>query len=317
MVTAPHSGGRKQEQPFERFMYAVLDLYHQEKITDPKELGLRAQTLLAAETRPELPEGTHSATRAKELVKQVDETGGIAPERPMRWLIEALALWPDCAEAYMWVSNIMEGRREAPLLMQPFYLLAVGALRRRLELPDDGASGPLPDTADAALYGRALRAVGEALASTRLYEEALRYYREALVAFPADEELARPRMALALLGLDRIDDADDELAACGDGTLVRFAGTLATFAREGDSGRAREALRAARHANPYVTSFVTGSRRWTGFLTGDPAIDEAALITLALAPAFSHDGRMIPWIRKSVGGSVGPGPSSRRHGRRR
>lgn len=317
MTLPPPRGGRKKEHPFEKLMFGILDLYHQENISDPGQLAARTLVLLEAHPKPELAADVEPAARAKELVRQADETGGIAPERPFRWLLDALVIWPDCAEAYMWVSNLMEGRREAPLLMQPFYLLAIHALRRRLGLPETGTSAPLPDTADAALYAKALRSAGEALASTRLYEEGLRYYDEALLAFPEDEEEARPRKAIALLGLDRVDAADDELAACGDTTLVRFAGMLATFAREGDSGAAREALRRARHANPYVTAFLTGSRRWTGFLTGDAAIDEAAFVTLALAPVIGHDGRILPWIKRSIGLSVARGPSSRRPGRKR
>ena len=33
------------------------------------------------------------------------------------WLMEALIAWNDCAEAYMWSANIIEGRDHAEMLM--------------------------------------------------------------------------------------------------------------------------------------------------------------------------------------------------------
>jgi tetratricopeptide (TPR) repeat protein len=296
-------------------MWDILDAYHEQSIREGAELSRRAGQALADFARPEVPHGLSAEEQAVALVERVDKHPTANDARAdMQALLDALILWPDCAESYMWIANVIEGRDQAPYLMLPFYALALEALHRRLGLggPTD-IGGRLRDKPEAAMMIKALQGFGEALATLGQFREAVSKYVEALGYDPDDREHIRPRLALALLCMADVDGADSTMAKAGETPLDLFAKAAVAYALTEGTGRARQALLSARKANPYVTAFITGKRNMPGMLTGDAQFDEAQYVCLALGPALRTVPGLQPWIKRE---SAPPGTAAKAKGRR-
>jgi tetratricopeptide (TPR) repeat protein len=295
-------------------MWAILEGYHDEGLRDGPRLSAYAGRLLAKARKVELPAGATPREHAIALVDKVDQRPGIDPAVSLQWLIDALVLWPDCAEAYMWVANIIEGREHAPILMQPFYILAIEGLRRRLAA---GASAHQDAATEQALLVRALKGLGEALATTGLASEAVGRYIEALQLDPGDAEDIRPRLAIALMVTGETESAESALVPAAETPLQLFAKAAVSYAKTEGTGEARHALIAARRANPYVTPFLTGQKKMSGMLTGKAAVDEAQYICLALAPAVSGVPGFAAWLRREAAPPVvARGKAGKQHKKR-
>ena len=300
--------------PFERFMFQVLDLWYTDGLRSPEALGERARALLSRYRKPRIPGGESEPEFAKALVRKTDETGGIDPLISFGWLMDALTAWPDCAEAYMWVSNIVEGQQQGPMLMQPFYSIALDALDRRLA--EKGLTTDSPgfrECDEHELYLTSLRGLGEVLATYGDFASAAERYQQALHIDPEDSHEVLPRYALVKALLKEDSAADGALAYCPDTSMTRFMRAVITYGREADGPGARRALQQARQANPHVMGFVNGTRKWIGHLTGDSkpgGVDEAQYITLAISPAFTPLIGLERWFRKE-GGVVKPGPGAK------
>lgn len=306
--------------PFERFMFQVLDLWYTDGLRTPHALGERARALLTRYRKPSIPEGASAPEFAKALVVRTDETGGIDPLISFGWLMDALTAWPDCAEAYMWVSNIVEGQSQGPMLMQPFYAISLDALDRRLAAMGLTVESPgFREVEEFQLYLTSLRGLGEVLATYGDFASAAERYQQALHLDPDDGHEVLPRYALVKALLKETAATDGALAYCPDTAMTRFMRAVITYGREADSPTARRALQQARQANPHVMGFLNGTRKWIGHLTGDSkpgGVDEAQYITLALAPAFPPLIGLERWFRKE-GGVVKPAPGAGKPGHKR
>ncbi|MFN0146470.1 MAG: hypothetical protein ACKVT1_08175 [Dehalococcoidia bacterium] len=306
---------RESKEPFNQFMGGILDAYHEKGLVDGESLSAHAATLLAAFPRPMLAEGASVEEAARALVQRAEDMPAEEPSDAMQWLIDALVLWPDCAESYMWVANIIEGRDNAAILMLPFYTLAIEALRRRLgpggAVDDDGRPREVPEVP---LLVKALVALGETFATTGYSGDGVPLYVEALRYDPEDRQGARPRLALALAIRSDPEGAAAALSKATPTPLVLYARAIAAYCRGDAAAPSRQALLDARRANPYVTAIITGKRKMVGMLTGDQAFDNAQYIYLAIAPALKVVPGLVAWIRRetTVGGAPAHGGSKKK-----
>jgi tetratricopeptide (TPR) repeat protein len=281
------------------FMAAIMTAWHEDKVTDPIELMKRAEEALAALPPVSPPAGMTPIEHALALVERVDKhpdqgSGGADVQR----IMDALKLWPLCAEGYMFVCRIIEGREQGILLMQPFYMLALEALWSRL-----GSGGPLDrdgklkDVPEAAMYLRCLCGLGEALASQGRFSEAMAQYSEALRFDPTDSEKVRPRLAIAELMTGQVERARDTLDLADDTLLRAWVNAFVTLAIKRDGPDARKALAEARGRNAHLWSFVVGSKVMPGFLSGEADFDEAQYAMLALEPTFIGARGLREWVQ--------------------
>ncbi len=291
----------KEDDAFNAFMFAILDAYHSHGKYDGPKLMAEALVLLAKHRRPEVLAGETVEEHARALVDQVENTPGNDPAVSMQWLLDALVLWPDCAESYMWVANIIEGRENAAVLMQPFYILAIEALRRRF-----GPGGALDaedrprDIPEVPLLVKSLVGLGETFATTGYSGDGVPLYIEALRYDPADGQGARPRLALALAIRADPEGAAAALSVAAPTPLVLYAKAIAAYCRAESAGPARQALLEARRANPYVTAIITGKRKMLGMLTGEERFDEAQYVYLAISPALKVVPGLVAWVKKET-----------------
>ncbi len=284
-------------------MIGVLEAYHDRGVRDPRALDALAAELLASLPPASLPDGATAAEHARALVHRADFEPGDEGSDALQWVVDALKLWPDCAEAYMFAARIIEGREHAIILMQPFYTLALEALHRRLAPAGvANADGTVRTIPEAPMYLRGLCGLGEALATQARFPEAQASFVEALRLDPADGENVRPRLALVELLLGQKIGARDRLKDARPGLITGYVTAFVTLAIQGDGPAARQALAAARGANPHLFPMLTLAKKMPGVLTDDPVYDEAQYACLALAPAFLGRTGLREWL-KHVGAS--------------
>jgi tetratricopeptide (TPR) repeat protein len=196
---------------------------------------------------------------------------------------EALAISPDCADAYLLLAEETASSAEeaSELLAQ-----GVAAGERTLgPAPFEEDVGHFWDLLETRPYMRARAALAETLWALDRREEAVEHQRDLLRLNPNDNQGLRYRQTEWLLWLECYDELDELFAAYDEDAAAAFAYTraLAAFRREGDSAEARRLLEEARELNPHVRAYLSGSKRlpkrlpdYVGFGDDSEAVDYAA-----------------------------------------
>ena len=162
--------------------------------------------------------------------------------------MDALVAWHDCAEGYMWISNIVEGREHAALLIQPFYLLAIEGLRHRMGPVLPGAGAATPE--ESLMMAKSLVGLGESLATTGQVGEAAGRYVEALRWDSEDREGARPRLAIVLALQGECGSAATALAQAKVDVFSAYAAAVIGFAETEGTGAALDQARDGERPQP-------------------------------------------------------------------
>jgi tetratricopeptide (TPR) repeat protein len=195
---------------------------------------------------------------------------------------EALAISPDCADAYLLLAE-----ETASSLEEGLELLEQGAAA------GERALGPEPFEEDVGYfwglietrpYMRARAALAETLWALGRREEAVAHQRELLRLNPNDNQGVRYRQAEYLLALERYEELEALFSAYEDDAAAAFAYTraLAAFRRRGDTPEAKRLLAEAREQNPHAPAYLSGSKRlparlpnYIGFGDASEAVDYA------------------------------------------
>jgi tetratricopeptide (TPR) repeat protein len=195
--------------------------------------------------------------RAEDLVYEAWEA-----TRPRREALarEALALWPDCADAYVLLAHAapsLEGARE---LLEQGVVAGERALGRRVFREDVGDFWLIFETRP---YMRARAALAATLWRLHRREEAVGHQRELLRLNPRDNQGLRYRQVHWLLELESYDELDALFAAYAEDRVPGFvyAQALAAFARRGDDACSRGLLAEARELNPHIPVYLTGRKK--------------------------------------------------------
>lgn len=195
---------------------------------------------------------------------------------------EALAISPDCADAYLLLAEETAASSDkARELLEQGVAAGERALGPERFAEDVGHFWGLIETRP---YMRARAALAEALWALGRHEEAVDHQRELLRLNPNDNQGIRYRQAEYLLALERYDELDELFAAYEDDAAAAFIYTkaLAAFRRQGDSPESQALLAEARKQNPHVPSYLAGRKRlparlpdYVGFGDASEAIDYA------------------------------------------
>jgi tetratricopeptide (TPR) repeat protein len=167
----------------------------------------------------------------------------------------ALALSPDCADAYVILGEASASPQEA----REWYERGVDAGARAIGTEKFAAlHGEFWGHLDTRPYMRARLALAQTLRELGHEEEALDHYRALLRLNPNDNQGVRYLVLPALLE-QRRDEAADRLIQEYDGDIQAmwpYAQALRAFQVEGDGPRARAALEDALRVNPYVIGYL-------------------------------------------------------------
>ena len=196
--------------------------------------------------------------RAEDLVNEAWEAAG---ERRVALAREALALWPDCADAYVLLAQAassLEGARE---LLERGVAAGERALGRRVFREEVGDFWLIFETRP---YMRARAALAVTLWRLGRREEAVEHQRELLRLNPRDNQMLRYRHAHWLLELEVYNELEDLFAVYAEDRVPGFVYTqaLAAFRCRGRDDAGARCLRAeARELNPHIPVYLSGRKK--------------------------------------------------------
>jgi tetratricopeptide (TPR) repeat protein len=224
--------------------------------------------------------GDEALLQAQDLMYEAFDARGARRAALAR---EALAISPDCADAYLLLAEeTASSVEEARELLEQGVAAGERALGPKSFEEEVGHFWGLIETRP---YMRARAALAETLWALNRREEAVEHQRELLRLNPNDNQGVRYRQAEWLLWLERFEELDELFAAYEDDDAAAFGYTqaLAAFRRQGDSAQTRRLLAEARELNPHVPAYLSGRKRlparlpdYVGFGDASEAVDYAA-----------------------------------------
>lgn len=240
--------------------------------------------------------------KAQELMYEAEAAD---PKQRLKLAKQALALTPDCAEAYIILAESV-ARRDLPAAVE-YAREAVRAGERTLgKEPFEEDVGHFWGILSTRPYMRARAALAEFLWLNHNYNESIEVSKETLRLNPGDNQGIRYVLAGRLMALDRDDDFEalfneyeGDMMAC-----FAYSHALWLFRKEGASPAADASLSKAVKCNPYVPEYLLATRKlpsqspdYYGF--GDR--NEAILYVEGSAVAWARSKGALLWIRRSCG----------------
>jgi tetratricopeptide (TPR) repeat protein len=195
---------------------------------------------------------------AQQLCYQAMETRD--PRRRIELARQALAISPDCADAYVLLAQMTGDLAEATQLNGIAVEAGMNALGPETFEEAVGHFWGLLETRP---YMRARLALAQCLWEAGECDQAVSHYRDMLRLNPGDNQGIRYILAACLIDLERDDEAaalvdeykDDATAAWA------YASALIAFRRGGDSEDARMLLAEAKKTNPHVPAYLLGKKK--------------------------------------------------------
>jgi tetratricopeptide (TPR) repeat protein len=180
-------------------------------------------------------------------------------ERQVQLAKDALAICPDCADAYVLLAELAPNRKQALAL----YEKGVAAGERALgpEAFQRGA-GHFWGLLETRPYMRARLGLAHSLWTTGHREDAMQHLRDMLRLNPGDNQGVRYTLAGFLLFLDRDDALAHLLQQHPDEALAAWAYTkaLLAFRLQGDTIESRRLLKEAKRTNKHVPAYLLGDK---------------------------------------------------------
>jgi tetratricopeptide (TPR) repeat protein len=239
-----------------------------------------------------------SLERAQELAYDAMEAEGRLRVKRAR---QALSMSADCADA--WV--ILAEDASTPEMALERYEQSVAAGVRAIGDRFETLSGEFWGHLDTRPYMRARLGLAQTLRSLGRDDEALTHYRDLLRLNPNDNQGVRYLLVVALLELNRDDEAAALLEEHQDDiqALWPYARALCRFRTEGDTPSARTALDAALAANLHVVKYLLDPdalpvERPPHFALGSN--EEAVYVAESLVDAYDATPGARPWLLTQV-----------------
>jgi tetratricopeptide (TPR) repeat protein len=263
-----------------------------EDLPDRRTMERLLHQLTGSQADPSSPQG-----QAQELLAQAFEQGD--PQKRVELARQALALWADCADAYVLLAEHAGSRKEALEL----YRQGVAAAERALG-PDTfaQAAGHFWGILETRPYMRARQGLAHFLWTSGRREEAVEHLQDMLRLNPGDNQGVRYTLAGFLLFLDRDDDLGRLLDQYPDEGTAAWAYTraLLAFRRGGDTPEARKLLKAALKTNRHVPDYLLGRKfppsRSPGYYSPGEESEALEYVGSFLAPWRSTPGA-VAWLR--------------------
>jgi tetratricopeptide (TPR) repeat protein len=178
-------------------------------------------------------------------------------QRRVQLAKEALAISPDCADAYVLLAEHAGSRREALRLYEQGVAAGERALGVEAFERDVGRFWSVLATRP---YMRARLGLAQVLWTTARRDEAIQHLQDMLRLNPNDNQGIRYTLAGFLLFLDRDEDLALLLQQFPDeeSTAWAFTKALLSFRQHGDTLDARRLLKKAKKANKHVADYLLG-----------------------------------------------------------
>jgi tetratricopeptide (TPR) repeat protein len=251
-------------------------------------------------------EALSEKSRAQQLIYDAWETSDVELRESLAH--EALALWPDCADAYVLLAGEADGLETKRAL----YEKGVAAGEREL--------GPATFVEDASHfwglletrpYMRARAGLAGCLWALGRREEAVAHYQDMLRLNPNDNQGLRFVLAGHLVELGQDEALARLLSAYDEDATAHWAYTRALLAfRQGGPGdRANALLDEARKTNPHVPDFLLGRKRMQRHLpelVGFGDENEAIAYAVEGRSAWERSAGARDWLAERCGAAREP-----------
>ncbi len=280
----------------ERIMTDLSRLMREKGVESEAEAEAFANTFVGR--RVPHPEPVTPAERATDLL--VAAWGSEGRQR-IKLARRALATWPDCADAWVLMTDETPDVRRAHALASQGVLAGERALGPEAFRERVGHFWGIVETRP---YMRALVKRAQLAAELERPDEAVADYREVLRLNPGDHQGVRLVLAPYLLELGRDDEAGELLERYPDdaAAMLQFARALLAFRRHGAGAEANAALaravRANRHALKYLVDTTGPGPQPDDGAYGPGDEREAVRIDEELGLAFEDTPGAIEWLRR-------------------
>ena len=236
------------------------------------------------------------------------------PERQAALARKALAISPDCADAYVVLANVASTADEARRLYEQ------GVVAGRRAIGDElfaRSVGHFWGVMKARPYLRARVGLAQCLWEAGECQLAIEHYRDLLRLTPNDNQGIRYLLLAALLDMDADAEVQILLAQYEGDSSAEWAYTLALLAyrQQGDSPESRGLLLHAEETNRFVPAYLVGAKQ----LPADPPPyisvgdeNEAASYTIQFLKNWRGTVGAIPWLRKALKVSLPQPPKVRK-----
>ena len=237
--------------------------------------------------------------RAQELMYQAFE---VKRDEQVQLAQEALALCPDCADAYVVLAEHASTLNEAIVLYDQGVAAGERAIGRKAFQRYTGRFWGFLETRP---YMRARHALASCLRQAGRREEAVGHYREMLRLNPNDNQGVRYVLVACLLELGLDDDVERLLGDYEDHHSAEwaYARVLLDFRRDGDTQQVRRLLADAQRINEHVPAYLLGDK----LLPSQPpdyivpgGEDEAASYAAGCLSGWRATPGAISWLRRAV-----------------
>ncbi len=250
-------------------------------------------------------------SRAQDLIYQAFDTVDV--ERRIQLAQQALAIDPDCADAYVLLGENANSAEEACRLFEQ----GVAAGERALgQEAFDELEGHFWGVLDTRSYMRARRELADVLWHLGRRAEAVGHYEELLRLNPNDNQGTRYVLLGCLLQSDRDKDAEALLEQFGDDIAAEwtYGRALHAFRREGNTARSRQLLLDAQESNPHVPLLLAGQQPLPSELPDYIQLgeeSEAISYVVASLPVWRGTSGAIPWLRDTLNVALPSGTKPR------
>jgi tetratricopeptide (TPR) repeat protein len=237
--------------------------------------------------------------RAQEVIDQAFEvTGG----EQVRLARKALAICPDCADAYVLLAENAETAEDALALYEQGTAAGQRALGKEGFAEYAGHFWGFLETRP---YMRARQGLAQCLWGAGRHEEAAGHYQEMLRLNPDDNQGLRYSLATLLLDLERDADLRHLLAQYAEDASGEWAYTkaLLAFREGGESAQANKLLVQATKANQHVPAYLLGHKQLPHELPPYVTMggeDEAVSYVVGNRRGWLNTPGAISWLRKTL-----------------
>ena len=224
------------------------------------------------------------------------------PKRRVQLAHDALALCPDCADAYVLLAEDASSRKEALQLYEQAVAAGERALGPEAFQRDVGYFWGLLETRP---YMRAREGLANVLWTMGRREEAIQHLQDMLRLNPNDNQGIRYTLAGFLLFLDRdanlarlLEQFPEEESAAWDYTKALLA-----YRQHGDTPEARKLLKRAKKVNKHVVPYLAGEKFPSPELPGyySPGDESEALNYIStFLGAWKSTPGAIAWLRANA-----------------
>jgi tetratricopeptide (TPR) repeat protein len=217
-------------------------------LPDPRALEGSLRELARGGAEPHTP-----LEKAEDLLMRAHDVHD--PEKRCQIAQQALAICPDCADAYVVLAENAGSRTEALTLYEQGVAAGERALGERCvrEL-----AGHFWSPLETRPYMRAREGLARMLWASGQREAAVGHIQEMLRLNPNDNQGLRYRLLACCFWLERLSDLQELLDRYpNEGSAVwAYGRALLAFRTEGDTAASRELLRQARKTNKHVPAYL-------------------------------------------------------------